>query len=124
MLSSAAKTALVDIRFNIVLAGEFVEGFNLARFKADLKTFYATTRALEIISEASRRLPDHLKTRHPQIAWRDMRNAGNTYRHCYDDVAPTLVWTTVLQSLPPLLGVIESELAKLDDAASNSEDHQ
>ena len=27
----------------------------------------AVTRALEIISEASRRLPDELKTRHPEI---------------------------------------------------------
>jgi uncharacterized protein with HEPN domain len=38
-------------------------------FARDRKTVYAVTRALEIISEASRRLPDELKSRHPEIDW-------------------------------------------------------
>lgn len=121
MLSSAAIAALIDIRYNIALAREFVEGFDLRTCKGDLKTFYATTRALEIISEASRRLPDDVKERHSQIEWRDMRDAGNQYRHEYDDVSPTLVWKTVKASLPPLLMAVEAELAA-DPAASNSKD--
>jgi uncharacterized protein with HEPN domain len=32
-----------------------------------MKTVYAVTRCLEIISEASRRLPADLKARHPSI---------------------------------------------------------
>ena len=122
MLSDAAKTVLIDIRYNIALADEFVVGFDLAGFKVDLKTFYATTRALEIISEASRRLPDELKDRHPQIAWRDMRDAGNCYRHDYDEVSPTLVWKTVRESLPSLLAMVETELAAADQAATSSKD--
>ena len=122
MLSSAVVTTLIDLRHNIALAGEFVREFDLHAFKLDLKTFYATTRALEIISEASRRLPDDLKARHPQIAWRDMRDAGNLYRHDYDDVSPTLIWTTVEKSLPPLLIVVEAELAAADLSASSSKD--
>ncbi|HEY0524017.1 MAG TPA: HepT-like ribonuclease domain-containing protein [Stellaceae bacterium] len=51
------------------------------RFVADLRTVYAVTRCLEIISEALRRLPDDLKARHPQIPWRDIAGAGNVYRH-------------------------------------------
>lgn len=119
MLSSAAITTLIDIRHNIALAGQFVEGFDLRSFKNDLKTFYATTRALEIISEASRRLPDDMKARHPHITWRDMRDAGNLYRHDYDDVSPTLVWKTVGESLPLLLIAVEAELAAADPAASH-----
>lgn len=38
-------------------------------FRADRKTVYAVVRALEIISEASRRLPDELFRRHPEIDW-------------------------------------------------------
>jgi uncharacterized protein with HEPN domain len=48
------------------------------------------TRCLEIISEASRRLPDGLKARHPAIAWKEMAGAGNIYRHDYEDVAVSL----------------------------------
>jgi hypothetical protein len=51
------------------------------------------TRCLEIISEASRRLPEAMKARHPSIAWSDMAGAGNVYRHDYDDVAAWHVCT-------------------------------
>lgn len=72
--------------------------------------FYAVTRCLEIISEASRRLPAELTHRHPQIAWRDIRDAGNIYRHDYDGVQERIVLATVRRSLPELLAVIEQEL--------------
>ncbi|KWV47828.1 hypothetical protein AS156_19570 [Bradyrhizobium macuxiense] len=67
---------------------------------------------MEIISEASRRLPADLKARHPGIAWRQMAGAGNVYRHDYEDVAAQLVWDTVERALPPLRAVIEQEIAR------------
>jgi uncharacterized protein with HEPN domain len=75
---------------------------------------YAVTRCLEIISEASRRLPDELKARHPSIAWKDMAAAGNIYRHDYEDVAAEHVWDAVQIDLPPLRVMIERELATLN----------
>jgi uncharacterized protein with HEPN domain len=36
---------------------------------------YAVTLRLEIISEASRRLPGELKARDPAIAWKEMAGA-------------------------------------------------
>jgi uncharacterized protein with HEPN domain len=80
-------------------------------FRGDLRTVYAVTRCLEIISEASRRLPDELKARHPSIAWKNMAAAGNVYRHDYEDVAAKLVWETVQLALPPLRDVIAWEQA-------------
>jgi uncharacterized protein with HEPN domain len=67
---------------------------------------------LEIISEASRRLPEELKARHPAIAWRQMAAAGNVYRHNYEDVAARLVWEIVQQDLPSLRAAVEDELAR------------
>jgi Protein of unknown function DUF86 len=55
-------------------------GLDYEAFVADPRTVYAVTRCLEIISEASRRLPDNVKARHPSIAWKDMAGAGNIYR--------------------------------------------
>ena len=69
-------------------------------------------RCLEIISEASRRLPADLKARHPQIARRQMAAAGNVYRHDYEDVLAQLVWDTVQRALPPLRAVIQEEIAR------------
>jgi uncharacterized protein with HEPN domain len=114
MLSSAATAALRDIAHHIDLAIQFTEGFDYEAFVADPRTVYAVTRCLEIISEASRRLPDDLKARHLSIAWRDMAGAGNIYRHDYEDVAAEHVWDAVQIDLPPLRAVTAQELAAVD----------
>ena len=111
MPSDHSDRILRDILHHIDLAERFAEGFDRDTFKADLRAVYAVTRCLEIISEASRRLPDDLKARHPMIAWRQMAAAGNVYRHDYEDVAAQLVWDTVERALPPLREVIEREIA-------------
>jgi uncharacterized protein with HEPN domain len=80
-------------------------------FREDTRTVYAVTRCLEIISEASRRLPIEMKARYPSIAWKDMAGAGNVYRHDYEDVAAKLVWDTVQFALAPLCDVVEREIA-------------
>jgi uncharacterized protein with HEPN domain len=112
MPSKATDTALRDILHHIDLAAAFTAEFDRNTFKCDLKTVYAVTRCLEIISEASRRLPDDLKARHPAIGWKQMAGAGNVYRHDYEDVAAELVWDTVKRALPPLRAVIDAELTK------------
>jgi uncharacterized protein with HEPN domain len=114
MRSDAAPAALRDIAHHTDLAIHFAAGFDYEAFVADPRTVYAVTRCLEIISEASRRLPDELKARHPAIAWKQMAGAGNIYRHDYEDVAASYVWTTLRNHLPALRAVIEQELAALD----------
>jgi uncharacterized protein with HEPN domain len=79
--SNRAYLALFDIRDNILLAQQFVEGMSQDAFAADRRTFYAVARCLEIISEAARRLPASLRKRHPELPWRAIMGAGNVYRH-------------------------------------------
>jgi uncharacterized protein with HEPN domain len=110
MPSNSADTALRDILHHIDLATEFSARFDQASFKQDLKTAYAVTRCLEIISEASRRLPNAVKARHPDIGWKQIAGAGNIYRHDYEDVVAEFVWETVQRALPPLRAAIEAEL--------------
>jgi uncharacterized protein with HEPN domain len=98
--------------YHIDLAAKFVAGIDHDTFKDDLRTVYAVTRCLEIISEASRRLPEDLKARHSAIAWKQMAGAGNVYRHDYEDVAAQLVWDTVQRALPSLREVVEMEISR------------
>lgn len=112
----ALRRWLTDIQHHIHKAQEFVSGMSYEAFKDDDLRLYAVTRCLEIISEASRRLPDELKGRYPSIAWRDMAAAGNIYRHEYEDVAARRVWQTLTVSLPELLEVVEREMpASIED---------
>ena len=109
-----ARLALYDLRDNIVLAQSFVAGLSSEEFKASRLIFYATTRALEIISEAARRLPDELRDRHAHLPWRSIMGAGKIYRHDYDNVVEDFVWRTVHDSLPTLLSTVTTEIEALD----------
>jgi uncharacterized protein with HEPN domain len=60
---------LHDILENIDAVREFVADADFAAFAADRRMKYAVVRALEIISEAVKRLPQELTERHPSIDW-------------------------------------------------------
>jgi uncharacterized protein with HEPN domain len=109
---SNAKAYLFHIRDNIILAESFIDGLDFERFRDNALVFYAVTGALEIISEASRRLPAVMKERHPQIPWADVAGAGSVYRHDYEDVRQRQVWVTVQKDLPRLRAVVEQELLR------------
>jgi uncharacterized protein with HEPN domain len=79
------------------------------QFAVDERTVYAATRCLEILSEASRRLPADMKGRHPQVPWNRMAAAGNVYRHDYEDVLASILWTTIHGDLDELERVVSFE---------------
>jgi uncharacterized protein with HEPN domain len=116
---SKSRRWLVDIQHHIAMAESFVAGVGYETFKDDNLRLYAVTRCLEIISEASRRLPDALKARHPSVEWREMATAGNFYRHEYEDVSAQRVWTTFSHHLPILRQLIVKELAALEAPAED-----
>ena len=71
-MPSDAAAALRDMERHIDLAVQFVAGMDYEAFRDDARTLYAVTRCLEIISEASRRLPAEMKARPrrlPGKAW-------------------------------------------------------
>ena len=60
----------------------------LETFENDWRIRFVVERAFEIISEASRHLPDDVKNRHPEIPWREIAGIGNVLRHDYDGLSP------------------------------------
>jgi len=114
MLSNKARSALYDIRHNILAARRFTAGLTFEQFKQSDLHFYAVMRALEIVSEASRRLPEGFRHRHPELPWKQIMGIGNVFRHDYDDVVETIVWETTHHGLGPLLAVVVAEVEALD----------
>ncbi len=110
MLSDDDRSTLGHIQHNIALARHFTQSMDLAVFLLDVKTFYAVTRCLEIISEASRRLSPEFKEHFASLPWRDIATAGNYYRHDYDEVLERRVWETVHEALPELSAVVDLAL--------------
>jgi uncharacterized protein with HEPN domain len=102
---------LTDMIEAIERVGALLADMPLDTFEADWRAQWLVERGVEIVSEASRHLPDGLKERHPGIPWRRVAGIGNILRHDYGRVAAPVMWTLVRDSLPPLLAVCRAELA-------------
>ncbi|NTS31990.1 DUF86 domain-containing protein [Phyllobacterium sp. BT25] len=89
---------------------------SLADFK-DWLLRMGVQRALEIISEASRHLPDELLLIAPEIPWKQIRGIGNILRHEYHRLADSIVWSVVTDHLPQLRIAMTKIRAKLDSTA-------
>ena len=61
-----------------------------------------TQRALEIISEASRRIPEEMLELAPEIPWKKIRGIGNILRHEYQDIADDIIWEVLVDMMEPL----------------------
>jgi uncharacterized protein with HEPN domain len=70
---------------DMVEAIERIQEATQGRSAPDIETNWrdrlAVERCIEIMSEASRHLPDDLKARHPEIEWRKVAGVGNILRH-------------------------------------------
>ena len=68
-----------------------VAGKTFAKFQKDWLLRHGAQRAIEIISEASRHVPDQLKNMHPNIRWRSIVGIGNVLRHEYHAISDKVI---------------------------------
>jgi len=89
-----------------------LQGVTLEAFRDDLDRRRILERNVEIISEASRHLPNDLKKRHPDMPWKKVAGIGNILRHDYEDVVPDTLWRLSQDDLPHLERVCKTELLR------------
>ena len=93
---------------------EFLEGTSYEGFAQDTKTVYAVIRALEIIGEAVKNIPDEIRREYPDIPWRSMAGMRDKVIHEYFGVRLERVWETVKRDIPRLKPQFERMLRNLE----------
>jgi uncharacterized protein with HEPN domain len=101
---------LQDILNAIELAQSFVADMPFDEFQADTKTSFAVIRALEIIGEATKNIPEPIRAQYPAVPWKGFAGMRDKLIHAYFGVNLEVVWDTIQQDLPPLYLVIEQIL--------------
>ncbi len=73
----------------------------------------ATAYRLLAIGEAAKDLDDDLKSRHPDIPWRQILGMRNILAREYFTRESEIIWETLKAGLPELAAVCRAELARL-----------
>ena len=105
-MKRSVRLRLTDMLDAIAGIEATVAGASFADYAQSWTMRRAVERGIEIISEASRHLPDELKANYPQIYWREIAAIGNLLRHEYGKVDDRIIWRVVEQYLPELKLVV------------------
>jgi uncharacterized protein with HEPN domain len=98
---------LDDIEQAARKAVRFVQGMAFEQFASDDKTSFAVIRALEIIGEATKKVPQEARDLFPDLPWRSMAGIRDKLIHDYVNVNLEVVWKTVVEDLPGLIARLQ-----------------
>jgi len=104
---------LEDMLEHAEYAEAFVAGFDRAGFELNREKQFAVVRALEIIGEAAKSVPQPIRDLAPGIPWRQMASMRDKLIHHYFGVDLEIVWGTVTTDIPSLIAELRVLLPQL-----------
>jgi uncharacterized protein with HEPN domain len=92
-------------------AVQLAEGKTRADLDTDRLLNLALVRLLEIVGEAAGRVPEAVRTLHPEIPWPQIVSLRNRLIHGYDSVDFNILWQIITSDLAPLIVALEATIA-------------
>jgi uncharacterized protein with HEPN domain len=104
---------LADIIDAISDLDNFTSGMTFDAFCTDKKTINACIRSLEIIGEATKKIPADIRQQQPALPWQAVAGMRDKLIHDYFGVDLAIVWQTIQHDLHPFKKAIAEILKNL-----------
>jgi len=85
----------------------FTEGMSYSDFVGDKRTVNAVVRSLEVIGEATKKLPTAFRNNYPNIPWKQMAGMRDKLIHEYFGVDKEMLWQVIQRHIPNILPLIK-----------------
>lgn len=86
----------------------FTKDISFKDFAADKKTINAVIRSLEVIGEATKKLPEDFRIKYSNIPWKQMAGMSDKLIHEYFGVDKEMVWQVVVKHIPQILPFLKN----------------
>lgn len=110
MTSKDWRVRVEDMLEAIERITAYVDGMSLKQFLDDPRTQDAVLRNLEVLGEASKRVPAAIQHRHADIPWSRIGDMRNILVHEYHSVDPAIILDAARYDLPPLVAPLRAVL--------------
>ena len=74
----------------------------LADFEKSKITQDATIRAFEVLGEATKKIPEEFRKKHPKVPWKKMAGMRDKLIHDYWGIEVQRIWETATEDIPLL----------------------
>lgn len=85
----------------------FTRGMSYSDFVADKRTVNAVIRSLEVIGEATKKLPMSFRSAYPNIPWKQMAGMRDKLTHEYFGVDKEMLWQAAKTHIPEILPMVK-----------------
>jgi uncharacterized protein with HEPN domain len=107
---------LSDILQAIGDVRSYTAGMTVDVFRKDRKTQQAVIRCLEVVGEATKKIPPTLRDRHPDTPWQEIAGMRDKLIHEYFGVDLDIVWETAREDLASFETAVRSLLTTLGES--------
>jgi len=96
------KLYLEDIIDSIQKISDYTKGMNITSFANHSMAFDAVLRNLEIVGEATKKIPRRIRTQYQQIEWKKIAGLRDIIIHEYFGVNKKILWEIITRKIPVL----------------------